>query len=465
MHIIGLFLCLLFGAWLVIRDCRRRRNLSTALWLPTLMLLVLASRPVSLWLSGTHQDVVEMGNEASGNLIDQLFYVFMLGSSFAVAVNRRTKWGKLFSANMMITVLYLYFALSVCWSGDPSGSVKRLVKDFGLIFTVAVIYSEEEPLQAIRAVYMRCAAVLLPLSVVLIKWFPAYSREYARNGDISVTGVTMQKNTLGEIIMLFIMFLIWDYVELRPPGVRSWWRRPSWDHVVLIAAGAWLLRLSHSKTALLCLLVGAAIFLRGAAFRSKAVNRTILFVALSLPILLFFSGEFHSVIAPLIGVLGRSMTFTGRADIWAHIDLKTVDPIIGAGYWNFWGGPGGAAIMREMTTIIPNAHNGYLDMYLDGGFIGITILFFVLLCSGLHIMGQFRGPYGRFARLRFAVLIVVIIYNLSESTYARLGTSWFTALVVMLDFPVLSVAKTAQNALMQRKSSMLQQRPAELLNH
>jgi hypothetical protein len=83
----------------------------------------------------------------------------------------------------------------------------------------------------------------------------------------------------------------------------------------------------------------------------------------------------------------------------------------------------------------------------------------------LHIMGQFRGPYGRFARLRFAVLIVVIIYNLSESTYARLGTSWFTALVVMLDFPVLSVAKTAQNALMQRKSSMLQQRPAELLNH
>jgi hypothetical protein len=45
--------------------------------------------------------------------------------------------------------------------------------------------------------------------------------------------------------------------------------------------------------------------------------------------------------------------------------------------------------------------------------------------------------HDRFQRLRFAMLIVVIVYNLSESMFARLSPIWFTTLLVFVDFPYL----------------------------
>ena len=71
--------------------------------------------------------------------------------------------------------------------------------------------------------------------------------------------------------------------------------------------------------------------------------------------------------------LGRNATFTGRTQIWEHINIDTVNPLFGSGYWNFWGGPGGERINQEMQSLIPNAHNGYLDIYLDGGAIAGNI--------------------------------------------------------------------------------------------
>ena len=48
----ALSLCLLFTGWFVMRDCIRRRTVSAAVWIPTALLLILGSRPLSLWLSG-----------------------------------------------------------------------------------------------------------------------------------------------------------------------------------------------------------------------------------------------------------------------------------------------------------------------------------------------------------------------------------------------------------------------------
>ncbi len=401
-----------------------------------------------------------MGNEVSGNLIDQLFFVVTLGGSFVLASVRKTKWNKIFTSNKALMLFYLYFALSIVWSGDPSGSLKRLVKDFGLFFAIAVMYSERDPLQAIRSVFVRCASLLFPLSVVLIKYYPRYSRVFSRNGEITVTGVATQKNSLGEIVMVFTLFLIWDYLETHPAGRRLHWRDLPWDTLILLVMGAWLLHISQSKTATLCTALGVLVIVRGNYFASRAATRAIFAAALSMPFLLFFSQQFHSLIAPIIEALGRDMTFTGRANIWAQIGLKTVNPILGAGYWNFWGGPGGEAIMNAMTTVIPNAHNGYLDIYLDGGFVGLAILFVLLVAAGLSITRKLKmnREIDLYMKVRFAVLVVAIIYNLSESAFARLGPLWFTTLLVISEFPTKKGMKMARGAQVVAKSTLLNQR-------
>lgn len=414
-----------------------------------------------MWLGQSVVYASGTGNEAATSPFDQAFFLFVLVSSFIVASSRGVKWSELIKSNAPIMLFYLYFAVSVLWSGDPTGSVKRLIKDFGMLFVIGVLFSEKNPLQAIRAVYVRCACVLFPLSVVFIKYFPNLARGFTVEGEPIYSGVTTQKNTLGEIVMVFSIFVVWDYLETQSTGKKKWWRRIPWDRVLLMLMGFWLLKMSQSKTASLCLIIGVLLVIKFRFLAPKFVRRAVLCGALSLPFLLFFSQQFSSVIAPIVEAMGRNMTFTGRTDIWQHITTQTVNPMIGAGYWNFWGGPGGFEISQAMQTPVPNAHCGYLDIYLDGGMIGLIILFFMLTASGNRLLKKVN--LNRFQNVRLAILIVVIVYNLSESIFARLGPLWFTTLLALVEFPAPRTFKKIRSGIPQLGNEVTEGRTSRLL--
>src|ERR1017187_6812880 len=236
MAVPGLILCLMFIAFLLVRDSKRRGSLSWAIWLPTVFLLVVGSRPLGYWLGGSGSwNGNGLANDAGGSPADQIFFFCIIVTSLIIATSRRMQWGKLFAANLPLMLFYLYFALSISWSEDPVGSSKRLFKDFGMLFVISVIFSEKNPLEAVRAVYVRCACVLFPLSAVFIKWFPNIARSFAMNGDIMYSGVTTQKNTLGEIVLVFGLFLVWDCLETWPAKWR--WSRLPWDRLLLLLIG------------------------------------------------------------------------------------------------------------------------------------------------------------------------------------------------------------------------------------
>lgn len=453
MATIALIASLIFSGFLVAMDCRRRKKVSAGIWFPTLLLSIVASRPLSEWVSGTSYSweravIGGMGNDVSANPLDTGFFILVMLGSLVLASARGTRWSVLLRANPAIVLFYLYFFLSVSWSGDPSGSLKRVIKDVGLLFVASVLFTESDPTEAIRAVYFRCASILLPLSVVFVKYYPAFGRSYMVNGTMMFTGVTTQKNTLGEICLVFGLLLMWDYLEDLRTATETRWKR-GWDRLILIAIAAWLLHLSQSKTALVCVAAGVVLIARNTNFISRRINGLIFAVALWLPFLIFFSQKFGSFIEPLVQALGRNMTFTGRTDIWQHITFGTVNPLIGGGYWNFWGGPDGYAIAESMTTSIPNAHCGYIDVYLDGGFIGLAFLFAVLIVCGNRLLRSFRSnpDVDRFIRVRFAILVVMILYNNAESEFARISPIWFTTLIMIASFPRAAFAGSARTVL------------------
>src|SRR5579863_180389 len=176
----GLIVCLIFIALLLYRDSKRRPRLSWALWIPTFFLLVVGSRPLGNWIGGVGSwDGHGLANDAAGSPVDQIFFFSVIISCLVIANLRHVQWGKLFAANTPLMLFYLYFVISIAWSEDPVGSSKRLFKDFGMLFVISVILSEKHPLEAVRAVYVRCACVLFPLSAVFIKWFPNIARSFA----------------------------------------------------------------------------------------------------------------------------------------------------------------------------------------------------------------------------------------------------------------------------------------------
>jgi len=406
-------------------------------------MLIQGSRPVSDWLAGGGYD----GPRTSNNPIDQLFFLVVYGGGLIIASRRGVNWGKVFVSNLPLVLLYVYFLSGVTWSDDPMGSAVRIVKDFAMIFIVGQIYSEKEPLQAIRAVFIRSACVLFPLSITFNHYFPNFSREYNPNGGMLLSGVTGQKNSLGEIIFLFSIFILWDYLELSQAKRRKGFRIVCWDHLLLVGIGIFLLIQSQSKTALICLSIGAAMALRKGIFAKTPVSVTAYGAILSTPFLLFCSREFADVIEPVINALGRDMTFTGRTNIWDHITLETVNPWIGVGYWNFWQGPRGKAISVAINWSIPTAHCGYLDIYLDGGILGLSALFIVLAVYGWRL----SHSKSRFRIVGLAVLSTAVIYNLSESSFLRIGPLWFAVMLTMVEFPLRKkVVKPVEPALLDK---------------
>jgi O-antigen ligase len=441
---IALALCVAFIAWLLVADSRRRQSVSFAMWIPWLMLFILCSRSLTLWFSVGGLDAATDPSE--GTSLDGLFYLILIASSCSIAMWRGVKLNRLFAANIVITLFYLYFLLSVFWSDDPLASFKRCTKDFGIVMVVSLILSEKDPLESIRALYVRCACVLIPLSVLFIRYYPELGRVYGRAGETMFTGVTTQKNSLGEIVMIFGLFLVWDYLETREERKDRLWTGIPWDRVIVLVMGVWLLNISDSKTALMCLLLGLALMMRTGSLASPMVSKTVLFTVMCLPFLLLFAQQSMSTIAPLVEAMGRDLTFTGRTEIWKNVlDGTRVNPFIGAGFFNFWGGPRGAEVREAMNTPgLHSAHNGYLDLFLDGGIFGLGFLFLLLASQGLRLIRN--EDQSRFQRLRFAVVVVAIVYNLSESTWARLVPTWFTTLLVLTDFRTVMAGRNRTGA-------------------
>src|SRR5579863_8334631 len=155
----ALILSLICAAWMLWLELKRRPFLSKGLWIPTALVAILGSRSVSHWIEGA-------GAATQSNPLDEAFYLVVLGSCFFIATSRGTNWGRYLGANLPLLLVYAFFALSVFWSDEPISSAKRIVKDFCLLFVVAAVLTEKRPMEAIRAIFIRCACVIFPVSVV-----------------------------------------------------------------------------------------------------------------------------------------------------------------------------------------------------------------------------------------------------------------------------------------------------------
>lgn len=422
-HLI-LVACLATTVWLVRRDVAARPGVSSAIWIPTLWVGILASRPVSLWFGTGTGDTLE------GSPLDRLFFFAMIFASLVVLSRRWIAWGPLLARNWPLLLFYGYLLVTVVWANSPLVSFKRWSKELGNIFVALVILSELDPLQAIRAVFVRCAYVLIPLSIVFIRYFPELGRRYSvHSGQLEVTGVTTQKNALGAMLLVCTLVLLWDWLERSRPGAGVRSRLDRWIAIALLAAATWLLWLSDSKTSMLCLAIAAGIL---AAVRLPLLHRRI--SAMGIYCLLaglgfFVLDQLFGISNAFIGYLGRDMTFTGRTDVWGELLAVGTDPLFGTGFMSFWDDAHYRALLPKWVAY--SAHNGYLEIYLAGGALGVAFLAVLLLVTGVRINHALAGSH-TYALVRFAVFVAVLLANFSESYFACMTPVGFLFLLAAI---------------------------------
>ena len=414
----------IFAVWLIRRDTRKRDGISTALWIPTLWAFISLSRPVTLWLGfGGGTDTLE------GSPLDRAFYFGIIISSLVVLARRQLDWGKAFAANWPVFLFYAYFLLSVTWSEASIPAFKRWFKDLGNVFVAMVILTERNPMQAIRAVFVRCAYILLPLSVIYIRFIPELGRRYSRAGGLEPIGATMQKNSLGILVLVCGLVLIWEWLEQTRRGKASRNRAEKYLPLILFSTGAYLLYVCDSKTSIVCLAIGAAVlwsikvpFLRS---RVRLIGPILLVSALGF----YLADAAFGIKEAVVTGLGRDMTFTGRTDVWRELLALKTDPVLGIGFCTIWSSE---FYLNQLPPWVGvSAHNGYLEMYLDGGMVGVFFVVVMLLAVGWRIYRDLEFG-GTFSLFRFAIFLAIVIGDFSESHFGRMSSLWFTFLLISL---------------------------------
>ena len=365
-----------------------------------------------------------------GSPVDRLFFLLMILLALITLIRRRLDWGAFAHRNWPILLFYAYFLLSVTWADAPSASFKRLFKDFGNVLMALVILSERNSEQALRAVFVRCAYLWMPLSVIYIRFFPAVGRVYLRSGEAEPVGVTTQKNSLGAMVLVCGIVLIWDWFERTRPTARVRTRLDRYLPFAMFVLGAYLLYLCDSKTSILCLGLSVAVLF---AIRFPLLRQRVSFFgkyAIVGGCSLYLLDSLFGISESIVSAMGRDMTFTGRTEVWKVLLGLGTNPLIGTGFCSFWSD---AYYQSQLPTWIAfSAHNGYIETYIDGGWIGLGVLSVLLLTTFTRINRQL-GRTGDYALLRFSVLITVLIGNFSESHFGRINPVWLFFLIIAVE--------------------------------
>lgn len=405
---------------------------SKAVWVPGIWLGIISSRSLAYWFG--------IGGEsgatsADGSPINLFVQGTLIVTGLVILQRRLIDWRDVWSYNRGLIVLYLYLALTAVWSYSPVVSLKRISKDFGTVIMVLIILTESEPWTVVRLLYTRVAYILFPLSVLFIKYYPEHGRMYTKSWEPMYTGVTSHKNALGILVMVYGLMMALDALELRHSDDVATRRRAWGSHFVVLLMGGWLLMMSNSMTSLVCVVVGGVVLWGSRLLGKLQTSRRMVLACVAAVFALAAIDSAFSLSGRAIHALGRRENLTGRTDIWKMVGEQNVDAVFGYGYMAFWDGPLGQAYNEENATSLKQAHNGYLEMYLDGGILAVLLLLLMLACGGKKVLEDLvRGS--RFANAKLAFFAIALLHNYTEASFFRLNVLWFACLLSIIRYDV-----------------------------
>jgi O-antigen ligase len=184
---------------------------------------------------------------------------------------------------------------------------------------------------------------------------------------------------------------------------------------------------------LVCLLAATGLF-----FASRAPwfsTRPARLISLSVVAPLFFVALDSAIglKARVLTLLGRDATLTFRTDLWDLVTSYQVNSVIGAGFMSFWTGERMAAIWQVVPGVV-QAHSGYVEQYLNLGYVGVAFIVLLIVVALFRIRRQMEYAPSA-ALLRLALLVVAALYNYTEASFYGANNVWVLLLVACIELP------------------------------
>ncbi|MBD2459692.1 O-antigen ligase family protein [Oscillatoria sp. FACHB-1407] len=323
----------------------------------------------------------------------------------------------------LLILLHVITVMSVLWSVAPeftADETKAVVRAALFGIYLAVRFSLQDQMYLLA----RTLAVSLVFSLLVGFALPGYGIHTTGEFAGSWKGVFLFKNLFAYIVTLAaISFVL----------IGLFGRKYRLLTGFMLGIAVLLLILSRGRTALavfiisLCLLPVYGVVKQKFRIRVVLITFGILLTGITIALLL---GNLEFIVVDL---LGKNLEFNGRLPIWQLMLEKASErPWLGYGYSGFWTSDESIYILLNTWAqeahdegLRFNAHNGYLELFLQLGWVGLGIYlisFINLMCKTIYLVFRTKSLEIFWV---LQLLVAMFIFNFTDSLgILATGAQW-----------------------------------------
>jgi O-antigen ligase len=371
-----------------------------------------------------------------------IYFLVVLATLATIAARSSRLPGKRFwLACIPLAAILVAARLSLAWSVAPSLTDSQLAPYF-IIALAALIWgallTEREIWSALEA--LAIAAVLLNL--VALVYFPSWAR-MADADDGGWRGLLAHKNQLGPLLVFANTVAV---IRLSSPQPQN--RMLRLGRSMLFAFSLWMLWHTRSVGSLLVMVGIYTLYAAVLLYLKWGERLRWRFWAGLAGLALAAAAGLWLGLAPLLALLDRSASLTGRIPLWSQLSMFVeAKPVLGYGFGRaFWGNYNDliAAYIRWRPA---QAHNGFIESALDLGLIG-AFLMVVFLAQSTVLTLRYFSQRRTLASIWPTLLIVLVLgLNLVESLLGSTSSFIWFLLVLTFSFALYQEVESRERAL------------------
>ncbi|MGJ8570488.1 MAG: O-antigen ligase family protein [Hoeflea sp.] len=374
----------------------------------------------------SHASLVSDSGGNDGNVVNQVGFL-AAGLVFALSMMclaSRKVFGSLLTPSFVLLAVVLVY--SVGTSPYPDSVVRGVILTvigMFIAFSTIVLPRNEKDLQL--ALFAGAAATLLMSygSLVVVPDLAKHGYDAFEPQHSGLwRGHFSHKNMAGPVMCVIAIFGLY----LMRSGQRL-------GGLIIFVAGTVFLLNTGSKTTSGFFPLSMMIVLMATLFgrASAAIAAFVLMLCVVATVTL---GSLYSPgIAELIGTLLGDETYTGRATLWQFSLSKIPEnPWLGFGLYNFWSTDNVFLLDKPFEDawdyrFIVHGHNNYLDILLNVGFLGGSVLIWVMFVAPVINYAKARKiPQNRkIADMFFMIIVFMALLSFLETFFlARNDPLW-----------------------------------------
>jgi O-antigen ligase len=375
------------------------------------------------------------GNDAAdlgaANPLNTILTAFILAVTLVLLLrNVRTAFQYL-PRMWLIISLALVAIVSMSWSDYPSITLHRFVSLVTSILWAWYVTARYD-LKDVIAIVRQGTGLMAVASVAIGVVAPGIGGEDPL-GPAGWRGIFAAKNNLGAIMAIGTVTYFYTLVAGRQTKFTFFLVQLIGLLVCMVG-----LYLARSSTSLVITLLGSVLCVVIKTTHKRVGVAIIVWTGVLLllaPTVIIVTNQLGAI-APL---LGRNDQLTGRVDLWLILSSYIADrPWLGYGFGAFWvaDSTNVSLIWNAVGWDPPEAHNGWLDLLLELGVVGLTIMclqIFLIIVNGIRAVVEGREPNSQYL---VVIIFIMLVYNISESDLVRPGVIW-----VLLVIAVTALAK------------------------